>query len=119
MGNKYKTREITIVDEEGTFQAFFNKLTGSKKEYDFEGLAILRKILTNEKARLINTIKEKKPKSIYELAKILGRDFRSVSEDVKVLEKFGFIEMVLERTGKRERLRPVVAVDSMYIHIKL
>jgi len=42
-----------------------------------------------------------------------------VSCDVKALEKFGFIDMIAEKTGKRERLKPILAVDSMYIHVKL
>ncbi|MDO8459670.1 MAG: ArsR family transcriptional regulator [Nanoarchaeota archaeon] len=119
MAQKYKTREITITDEGGSFHTFFRRITGGGDEYDFEGIALLRKILSNQKARVLNTIKTKKPRSIYELAKVLERDFKSVNDDVKLLEKFGFIDMVSEKTGKRGRLRPVLAVDSMYIQIKL
>ncbi|MBU0907414.1 MAG: HTH domain-containing protein [Nanoarchaeota archaeon] len=118
MAGKSKVREITIIDEGGTFNALLSRFTG-EKEYDFEGLKTVRRILSNEKARVINTIKNKKPKSIYELAKILGRDFKSVKEDIKLLEKFGFIDIVAEKSGKRERMRPILIVDSMYIHIKL
>ncbi len=119
MAEKYRTREVTIVDEGGTFNAFFKRVTGGgTEEYDFESLAIVRKLLSNEKARIINTLKHKKPNSMYELSKILGRDFKSVSEDIKLLERFGFISMIAEKTGKRERLRPELAVDSMYLQIK-
>jgi predicted transcriptional regulator len=118
MAQKSRTREVTIIDDGGTFNALFKKFTGGEEEYDFESLSIVRKLLSNEKARILNTLKNKKPKSVYELAKILGRDIRSVSEDIKLLERFGFINMVSEKTGKRERLRPVLVVDSMYLHIK-
>ncbi|MBU0761014.1 MAG: ArsR family transcriptional regulator [Nanoarchaeota archaeon] len=118
MADKSKTREITIIDEGGTFNAILRRFTGSK-DYDFEGLGVLRKLLSNEKARLLHTIKKKKPGSIYGLAKLLGRDFKSVSDDIKLLDKFGFVDMISEKTGKRERLKPVLAVDSMHIHIKL
>jgi len=118
MAEKSKVREITIVDEGGVFDVVVRKFSG-EKDYDFEGLAMLRRLLSNEKARLIHTIKKKKPNSIYSLAKMLGRDFKSVSDDIKLLEKFGFIDMVLEKSGKRERLRPVVVIDSMHIHLKL
>src|SRR3989338_6003649 len=100
MAEKSKTREVTITDEGGTFNAFFKHFRADA-EYDFEGLALVRKILSNEKARLLHTIKKKSPGSIYELAKMLKRDFKSVSEDVKLLEKFGFIQMSAEKTGKR------------------
>ena len=119
MAKKTKTREITIVEEGGAFNTFFKKFTGDSKAYDFEGLSALRKLLSNQKARLLHTLKVEKPKSIYALAKILGRDFKSVSDDIKLLERFGFIEMVAEKTGKRERLRPILSVDSVYISLKV
>ena len=118
MAEKSKTREITIVDEGGAFNVILKRFTG-EKDFDFEGLSSLRKVLSNEKARLIHTIKTKSPKSIYELAKILDRDFKSVSDDIKLLEKFGFVDMIAEKTGNRERLRPVLVVDSMHITVKL
>jgi predicted transcriptional regulator len=118
MAEKSKTREITIIDEGGTFDVLLRRFRDNKK-YDFESIAMVRKVLSNEKARLMHTLKIKKPGSIYELAKMLGRDFKSVSEDIKVLEKFGFIDMISEKTGKRERLRPILVVDSINIHIRV
>lgn len=118
MASKIKSREITIVDESGAFTSFFKKLTGDSKDYDFEGISALRKLLSNEKARLLHTIKTKKPNSIYNLAKTLNRDFKSVSEDIKLLQRFGFIEMISEHTGKRERLKPTLAIDTLNITIK-
>jgi len=119
MANKIKIRDINIVEEEGTFNTFFKKFTGEKEEYDFEGISALRKLLSNEKARILHTIKTKKPGSIYQLAKILSRDFKSVNDDIKLLERFGFIDMISEKTGKRERLKPVLVVDSITINIKV
>lgn len=119
MATRTKTREITISDDNGTFNAFFKKFTGETSDYDFEGISALRKLLSNEKARILNIIKTKKPSSIYQLSKILGRDFRSVSDDIKLLERFGFIELISEKTGKRERLKPIIVVDSINISIKL
>lgn len=119
MAPKVKSREINIIEESGAFNAFFKKLSGETKEYDFEGLSSLRKLLSNEKAKIIHVIKTKNPSSIYELSKILKRDFKSVSEDVKLLERFGFINMISEKTGKRHRLKPILVVDSMIINIKI
>ena len=119
MAKKTKIRQITLVNESGTFKTLFKKFSGEKKDYDFEGLASLRNLLSNEKARILHTIKLKKPTSIYNLAKILSRDFKSVSDDVKLLERFGFIDLIAEKTGKRERLKPVVVVDSINIEISV
>src|SRR3989338_5503535 len=119
MAKKTKTREINIVEESGAFNAFLKKFTGEKAEYNFEGISALRKLLSNERARILHTIKTKKPGSIYELAKLLKRDFKSVSDDIKLLERFGFLDMISERTGKRERLKPVLVVDSITVNIKV
>lgn len=80
---------------------------------------MLRKLLSNEKARLLHIIKVKKPTSIYSLAKLSGRDFKSVNDDIKLLEKFGFIVMINEKTGKRERLKPLLAADIIRIDFKI
>ena len=117
MAEKSKTREITIIDEGGRFNVLFRKLAG-EADYDFEGISLLRKLLSNEKARLLHVIKKNNPKSIYGLAKILKRDFKSVSCDIKTLKKFGFIEMIAEKTGKRARLKPILAIDSLHLHLK-
>ncbi len=119
MAQKKKIREVTIVDKGGTFNTFFRKLTGDGGEYDFEGLAALRQLLSNERARTLHVIKTKNPKSLYELAKILKRDFKSVANDIKLLQRFGLVEMTSEKTGKRERLRPTLTTDTLTIHVRL
>jgi len=120
MAQKIKTRQITITDEGGTFTTFFRRLAGEKEDtLNFEGLAAARNILSNEKARLLHIVKIKKPSSLYTLAKLLGRNFKSVYDDVKLLEKFGFLDLIIERTGKRQRLKPVVVVDSVNIEIRI
>jgi len=117
MAKKTKTRQIILVNESGSFKTLFKKFTAEKKNYDFEGLSALRNLLSNEKARILNVIKLKKPTSMYHLSKLLERDFKSVSDDVKLLERFGFIDLIAEKTGKRGRLKPVIVVDSINIEI--
>jgi len=113
---KTKTREITITESKGVFSIF--KLKGaSKKNYDFEGISALRQLLNNEKARILHIIKTQKPRSIYDLAKRLGRGFKSVNDDIKLLERFGFIEMIEEKTKNRVRHRPEIVVDAVTINV--
>lgn len=119
MSTKTRTKEITITDDRGTFTSFFKKIAGDKSDYDFKGLASLRSLLSNEKARIINVIKTRNPKSIYDVAKMVQRDFKSVSQDIKLLEEFGFIDLIQENTGSRKRLKPVVVIDSLKIEIIL
>lgn len=119
MATKNKTKEINIVEEGGAFQAFFKRFSSDTKGYDFEGISALRRLLSNERARLLHTIKTKSPKSIYELAKLLSRDFKSVEQDIKLLERFGFIDLISEKSGNRNRLRPVIVIDTLHITIKV
>lgn len=115
---KTKTREITITQSKKALFALKKQKT-SKKDYDFEGLSALRHLLSNEKARLLHAIKTQDPTSIYDLAKKLGRNFKSVSDDIKLLERFGFIELVEEKTKNRIRHKPEIIVDTVTIHIKV
>ena len=119
MAKKTKTREINIVDESGVFATFFKKFTHGDSEYDFDSLSALRRLLSNQKAKMLYTIKTQKPGSLYNLAKILKRDFKSVSEDVKLLQRFGFVEMISEKSGRRNRLKPILASDTVTINIKI
>lgn len=109
-------REITITESKGTF-SLFNK--SKKTNYDFSGISNLRQLLSNEKARLLNTIKREHPSSLYDLAKKLNRDFKIVYDDVKLLERFGFIEIVEEKTKNRIRHKPILTSNLVTIHIKL
>lgn len=118
MAEKKRTK-IRYVDVNVKEGGFVSKFIGSKKKHDFSDVALLRKLLSNEKSRILYLLKYKQPKSIYQLAKLLGRDFRSVHEDLKILERFGFIEFHSEKKGKRQSLMPVLTIDSLQIEINI
>ena len=113
--DKTKIREITITESKGTFSIFRK----GKEDYDYSGILALRQLLSNEKARILHTIKTQKPISIYDLAKKLGRSFKSVNDDVKLLERFGFIDLIEEKTKNRKRYKPEIVVDLITIHLKV
>lgn len=110
------TREIIIKESKGTLSLF--KKT-DEKNFDFSGISALRQLLRNEKIRILSVIKTEKPSSLYDLAKKLKRNFKSVYQDVKLLERFGFIDLVEEKTKNRTRLKPRVLTDTVTIHIKI
>jgi len=115
---KSKVREITIRESKGSF-GLFQKQGISKKEYDFEGLMALRQLLSNEKARILDAIKNEKPGSIYELALKLKRPFKAVFDDLKLLERFGFIDFVKEKRKNRICYKPEIAVEKIIIEVKI
>lgn len=116
MAKQIKTRNITIAEKEGTFSAIFSKIKGSKKGSEIFGL---RQLLSKEKARILHICKTKQPESIYKLSKILGRDFKAVRQDIRILEQFGFIELISSHKQGRERLKPIVDADRVVITINL
>lgn len=116
MASKIKTRYVEINPDN---RGFVYKLVSGQKEHDFSDVKDIRKILSNQKARILFVLKTKKPLSIYGLAKELGRDFKSVHSDLKLLERFGFIEFHSEKKGKREMLKPVLIVNRMNLVINI
>lgn len=117
MATEKKNITVQLSDKEGTFSYIFQKIKGGgNKNSD---ISSLRQLLSNEKAKLLHLCKSKQPDSIYHLAKLLGRDFKAVRHDVKILEKFGFIELISTHKNGRERLKPVVDVDEVNITVKI
>ena len=114
-----KTRIIDVYEKSGTFSSVFRRFTGEKKDYNYSDLSILRQLLSNEKARLMHVIKVKNPKSIYQLAKFLKRDFKTVREDLKLLQKFGFIELIEEKDNNRITHRPVLTATNLSINVRI
>jgi len=112
------TREITIRESKGAFSLFKNPLKG-KETYDFSGISSLRQLLNNEKAKILSVIKTEKPSSLYDLAKKLNRNFKSVHDDIKLLERFGFVQITEEKVNNRIRHRPHIVSDTITIHLKI
>ena len=76
------------------------------------------KILTNERIRLLQVIREKKPESISELARFLNRSQSNVSNDVNYLEGIGLLEFE-EKKDPVLHKKPVVNYDAVRITVDL
>ena len=82
----------------------------------FENINTLKNILTDKKLALLRTIKERKPKSIYELAKMVNRDIKNINADVSKLSELGFITLTKSKT-ERIRVSPTVNYDKILLEI--
>lgn len=82
----------------------------------FESLDAMRKVLTEERIRVLKTIKKDHPQSIYALAKMLGRDVKNTFDDVQFLAQMGLIELKKTREG-REKTAPIVNYDKILLEI--
>ena len=111
---KERIREISVIESKGNF-----KIVKRSKKNDFSNLSELKQVLNDEKARLLHTIKTSNPSSIYDLAKKLGRNFKNVNDDVKLLEKLGIIGLFEEKTGKRIGYSPKIILDVFSINVRV
>jgi len=82
----------------------------------FESFTAMRKALTEKRLDILRTVKREKPDSVYALAKVLGRDIKSVQIDLKFLEDAGLVEMNKTMDGRR-RTRPKVNYDVIDLKI--
>ena len=123
MAMKVKEIRIVVRPFEEDFDEVvdtFNKIERGEDVKDekivVESLDVLRKALTPERLKIIHVIKTKKPESIYELAKILGRDRASVTRDLEYLKLLGLIEFE-DVKDVRDKKKPVVTYDEIVISI--
>ena len=82
----------------------------------FDNLDAMRKVLTEQRLRIVKTIKKEHPTSIYELAKLLKRDVKNTFDDVQFLAQAGLVE--LSKTKEvREKTTPKVNYDKILLEI--
>ena len=94
-----------------------------KSEYELEitfpNVADLARIFSPERIRLIQAIKDARPESIYQLAKMLRRESTNVHKDVQELASLGVIELkkVKKKGQKRESIHPEYNWDGFDIAV--
>jgi len=105
----------------GDFAKAWKKLEAGEKVKKhkgvyFESIDAMRTVLTDKRLNLLKAIKDYKPESIYELAKILDRDLKNVNEDVKLLSELGLVKLKKTKTGRK---RTIPAVDYTKIILEI
>lgn len=85
----------------------------------FENLDVMRKAITHERLKILKVIKEKHPASIYELARLLNRNLKNVSDDVHYLAELGLIELEKDKSNGREKTVPIVDYDKILLEIPI
>lgn len=80
------------------------------------GLETIAKIFSKTRMEILQVIITKKPQSIYELAKLVNRDFKNVHSDVQFLNEVGLIK--LKETGdSRNGLKPVAKYSGIELDL--
>ena len=75
----------------------------------------LRRLLTDRRLELLRRVMDRRPSSIRSLAEGLGRDVKSVHEDLQVLAAFDIVGF--ERAGRAKR--PFVPYETIEVRIDL
>lgn len=73
------------------------RMIQSENEVVFNSVKSFMRILTKNRVEILIYLNHHSPKSIYELAKGLGRDFKNVHSDVKKLANLDLIS--IEKSG--------------------
>jgi predicted transcriptional regulator len=92
---------------------------GAREEVGFTSIEAARNFLTRERLALLRTIRSRHPDSLYELAKMVGRDFKNVQEDIGILERHGLVLITRELRGKRKVKVPQVPFEEIALRIEI
>ena len=87
-----------------------------RRGYYFENLEAFRRALTEKRLEVLHVIKKERPASVYELAKMLNRDAKNVTQDLEYLKNIGLVEIKRTRE-KKERTIPEVNYDRIDLQI--
>ena len=85
----------------------------------FTSLEAARNFLTRERLGLLRTIKSRHPNSIYELAKMSGRNIKNVQQDVGILERHGLVRIASRPRGSRKVKVPRVPFEEIALKIAI
>jgi predicted transcriptional regulator len=91
----------------------------SRDEVGFTSIEAARNFLTRERLALMRTIRNRHPGSLYELAKMVNRDFKNVQEDIRILERHGLVRITKEPHGKRKVKVPHVPFEEIALKIAI
>ncbi len=82
----------------------------------FTSVEAFRKAVTPRRLELLKAIKKEKPSSVRHLSKIIGRDIKNVSTDIRFLEQVGLVD-IQKNPGSERELKPIVNYDKILFEI--
>ncbi len=118
--------EVLVVPKEEYFkglddlfeQAHKGKLKALPRQIVVSSINDLNGILTPERVKILQTIRESAPQSISELAALLGRDRRNVIHDLTYLKGLGFMDFEHEKKARKAK-KPTVDYDAVHVTIPI
>ena len=114
---KIRVRSIEEISKEWkmAFEGKFRYIQ-PESELVFVEFEAVAQIFSRTRMELLKCLLTSDPKSIYELAKFLGRDFKNVHQDVEFLRGVGLLDLVATG-GARKELKPVARYSSIELEL--
>lgn len=84
----------------------------------FQNIETLRRVLTEKRLEILHAVRQHSPDSVYQLAKLLNRDLKSVNTDIQILESLGFLSLETV-TEERWKVKPKVEFDKLQVEIAI
>ncbi len=91
----------------------------SRSEVGFTSIEAVRNFLTRERLALMRTIRVRHPGSLYELARMVNRDFKNVQQDIGILQRHGLVRISKKPRGKRKVKVPQVLFEEIALKIAI
>lgn len=114
-----KTVEASLSDFASAYRKVSQRKPLRKKGgVFFASIDAVRKVLTENRIQLLRVIKQKKPGSLYELAKITNRDLKNVCQDISFLEELGLVDLEKPK-GERSQRKPVLLTDHFSVEFAI
>lgn len=121
-----KAKTIRIMSVEQTLQDFGRACHAASQQKSirlaqgtfFTSISAARKVLTDGRIQLLKTIKQNRPGSLYELAKLAHKDFKNVSQDVAILCGLGLVKLRKSHGPRRQRT-PTLLSDHIYLELAI
>lgn len=124
--SKTLTIQIRTIDEalEGFKQTYkavqSGKRVAERRGVYFTSLEAARNLLTPRRLALLRAIRKHKPSSIYQLAKVVGRNLKNVQTDLQLLEQYGLVILAESRSRYNRRVKiPQVPSDEISLKIAI
>lgn len=90
------------------------KPSANAAKVSFESVAAVMRLLSPENRRLLATIEDRKPVSVADLARLIGRAEPNVSRTLSKLAAAGFVRM---KSGAGKAKTPEVAIRRLTVDI--
>ncbi len=104
----YKKRTIAIARGE-------YKLKKNEPKVWFESVQSMAQVLSSENQILLRIIKEKKPKSLKELALVSGRKRSNLSRTLNTMSRYGIVDLVKQK----RTVKPIVKTTDFIVEFGL